>query len=363
MLLFNKIITFTLLLVLSTSSCYSFQCMDQENQPVDWFLIYKFPKQPSHPNKLIRKGLGFVYITSNNVSNWILSNVGITDPNNLVSNTLAPIYNTSLNDLLYIFYNDQPPYGKTPKKKGHTKGGLLTDNTNGFWLVHSVPHFPFFLDKYRYPGTGIRNGQSFLCLSLNITNLNTVGIQLQYNQPHIFAANASNYFQTSTPELYKAANNITVGQAPWYNIAFIITLAGTNLTSFAKSRQFGKDLYSDLVAPSLEANLDVETWPNEPDRLASECDKPFKVANILNVTFTDIQVTFNTTVDHSKWAVSTQNNEDNWICIGDINRAKPQTLRGGGTTCLHNSILSTLYQNIIVNTEPCQKINNLYHNL
>uniref|UniRef100_A0A914NWQ5 Deoxyribonuclease II n=1 Tax=Meloidogyne incognita TaxID=6306 RepID=A0A914NWQ5_MELIC len=44
----------------------------------------------------------------------------------------------------------------------------VSSNKNGFWLVHSVPKFPLSSEeKYLYPESGKRNGQSFFCLSFS----------------------------------------------------------------------------------------------------------------------------------------------------------------------------------------------------
>lgn len=80
----------------------------------------------------------------------------------------------------------------------------------------------------------------------------------------------------SLPDLVKAAANVTVNTTPWYNVLNIFTLKGVQFTSFAKSKEFNKDLYEDLVAPSLQTNLSVETWPNGGGRLPSNCTKQFK---------------------------------------------------------------------------------------
>lgn len=80
----------------------------------------------------------------------------------------------------------------------------------------------------------------------------------------------------SLSDLIKAANNITVNSAPWYSMMNLFTIKGIQFTSFAKSKGFNKDLYEDLVAPSLQTDLFVETWPNGGGRLPSNCTKQFK---------------------------------------------------------------------------------------
>lgn len=80
----------------------------------------------------------------------------------------------------------------------------------------------------------------------------------------------------SLPELSKAAENMTITEPPWYHVSNLISKNGTIFTSFAKSKNFSKDLYEDLVAPFLESDLYVETWPNGPGKLATNCTKKFK---------------------------------------------------------------------------------------
>ncbi|XP_030763559.1 plancitoxin-1 [Sitophilus oryzae] len=331
------------------------QCRDQENNDVDWFVVYKLPKQSAHSNSLVRAGVAYTYITSNNAEKWILSDVGIDQVNSIIANTLSPFSSSNSKDYLYILYNDQPPYGSKSERMGHTKGVVIANETQGFWLIHSVPMFPVTFGSYHYPHTATHYGQSFLCISTDVTHLNTVGLQLQYNEPHIYDQNIPDTFKTSTPDLYRAANNITIETSPFFNIAHINSSQGIEFISFAKSGKFHKDLYADLVGPKLESDLYVETWPNEPDRLPSECDKTFEVNNVVSILIPEANVSFKTTVDHSKWAVSSHTTSKNkWICIGDINRAGPQVLRGGGTTCLNNNILTDDYQNIITAVQKCK---------
>ena len=44
------------------------------------------------------------------------------------------------------------------------------------------------------------------------------------------------------------------------------------------------------------------------------------------------------------------------MCIGDINRQKPQERRGGGTNCLKNKKIAKLFQSAVGRVEDCKGI-------
>lgn len=136
-----------------------------------------------------------------------------------------------------------------------------------------MPNFPLINTNYIYPRTGAEYGQSFLCISLDTSNLNAVGTQLQYNQPEIYYQNIPNTLKSSLPALADAATNITIQKAPWFHSKTLVTKKGTEFVSFAKSKQFAKELYVDWVAVSLNTSLMVETWPNGAGRLPSNCNR------------------------------------------------------------------------------------------
>ena len=135
------------------------------------------------------------------------------------------------------------------------------------------------------------------------------------------------------------------------------SLDGVLFTSFAKYTTFGKDLYADLVSPSLQTNLMVETWPNGPGKMDSSCKGPFQVENIEEIDFSKIsaEVDFTTKHDHSKWAISysapasrRSRAIENFVCIGDINRMETQKKRGGGTVCFQNKAIDFICTNLII---------------
>lgn len=103
--------------------------------------------------------------------------------------------------------------------------------------------------------------------------MNNLGLQLQYNQPEIYAQNIPAILKSKLKNLNDAANNVTIESAPWYHSKTLTTIKGTQFISFAKTKNFAKDLYVDWVAVALNSSLMVETWPNGPGRLPSECNK------------------------------------------------------------------------------------------
>ena len=70
---------------------------------------------------------------------------------------------------------------------------LLWDDETLVWLIHSAPQFPpLQKDKYSFPKSAMRNGQSALCLALKTaSDLDTVAGQLHFNWPYIYEQNVN----------------------------------------------------------------------------------------------------------------------------------------------------------------------------
>lgn len=82
--------------------------------------------------------------------------------------------------------------------------------------------------------------------------------------------------QAVLPNLTAAAKNVSVRRPPWNHAAELTSIDGTKFVSFAKNKKFGKDLYADWVSIALKSSLDVETWPNGPNKLNSSCNVHYK---------------------------------------------------------------------------------------
>ncbi|CAH8543547.1 unnamed protein product [Heterobilharzia americana] len=131
------------------------------------------------------------------------------------------------------------------------------------------------------------------------------------------------------------------------------------LKHFAKSIDFGKDLYSDFVALTLKKSLATETWQHDGG-MPSDCSHQYSVTNIKSIYIDVSQTTITNSHDHSKWAVTmppkkASEDGDNWICLGDINRQPHQLERGGGTMCIQDKHLWESFYNLIQSVEQCPR--------
>ena len=131
-------------------------CRNHLNEPVDWFIIYKLPRLSNSVDPSIRNGTGYIYLdSSSSLDQWHFSSLSISSPSSLTGLTLAPLYGSNAHS--YLFYNDQPPNKSVSLIYGHSKGVLAFGDEipTGFWLIHSVPHFPAMVQQgYQYPDSG-----------------------------------------------------------------------------------------------------------------------------------------------------------------------------------------------------------------
>ena len=117
-------------------------CRDENGDPVDWFIIYKLPHLRHHPDALVREGIGYFYMDARRPE-FSLSRKNLTLADHAIAHTLGGVYENADNpDVGYVLYNDQIPGGGWSEKFGHTKGALALDSQTGWWLIHSLPHFP-----------------------------------------------------------------------------------------------------------------------------------------------------------------------------------------------------------------------------
>ncbi|XP_018397926.1 PREDICTED: plancitoxin-1 isoform X2 [Cyphomyrmex costatus] len=351
-----------------TCNAENARCKDENNQIVDWYVLYKLPKISESSNPVIRNGTAYLYMTNNTVAKgWQLSTKIISAKNSIPGITLASLYNDSIaSETFWVLYNDDPPNRPVNAKYGHTKGVVMTNKQEGFWLIHSVPNYPPVPNsgndtkrgnqsEYDYPTSGMNNGQSFLCISVDDDQFDIIGRQLMYNQIITYRKNIPATFVAMFPILTAAANQKRIREAPFISKTMLKSSGGVEFVSFAKSDKWQKDLYDEFVAPTLKTDLFAETWLNGRGRLPSDCEQ-VKVYNIVSINLASVNIDFKSSRDHSKWAVAVQGKTNKtWTCIGDINRADTQYIRGGGTVCFNNRKVWNNYRKAVNDVEQCPK--------
>lgn len=68
---------------------------------------------------------------------------------------------------------------------------------------------------YSYPSSATVYGQSFLCMSVASEMMDTIGVQLSYNEPKIIGSNIPEKLQNQFSKLVDVVNNKTVTSSPW----------------------------------------------------------------------------------------------------------------------------------------------------
>lgn len=346
-------------------------CYNDQGEAVDWFYLYKLPHvDREFPND------GQSYLLMDKGSEgWTDGNVLVNDSTGALGRTVGQLYEQGKNaDIAYILYNDQRPpeegergFGFLSNRGGHTKGVVLLDKTQGYWLVHSTPHFPPVkeIGQYSYPGSGVQNGQNFICVTYPLERFQAIAEQLQINQPNVYDCGVPASLASLVPALADVCNN-SQGQMAYSNLPHpqpasnrsvsLTSLGGTEFISFAKGRSFNNDLYHSWVAPSLQSDLLVQFWIRSVGILPSDCSQGWKVLDIQLIS-PGGRITFKASNDHSKWAVSTTggglDGAAGWVCVGDINRNEAEEKRGGGTVCLQDATVWKAYRTAALECEMC----------
>lgn len=380
-----------LLVLLSKSAAEAVSCKNEQNEDVDWFFMYKMPKEVSRVafNKAStspRGGEEYFYVdarTPPTTSRWPRSEHSVAEAAGALANTLAPLYATNKSglNLAYAAYNDQPPSGPdsaTVDSHGHTKGVILFDEQQGVWLVHSVPDFPGYLHSghYVFPDTGREYGQTALCITIPTNQLDTIATHLRLQHPDIYDSYSPQSLLTAHPPLALLLEKRFIQTEPWLLTAKLTTLGNATFVSFAKHGHYEQDVYETAVGVTLGSDVLVSTWRNgRGGKLPPACNGVGgpRVLDVLQMRFdqasSNASLAFDNTEDHSKWAVSLPgktwtrdkadesggNNEVGYVCIGTLNRMQSQLRRGGETLCFHNAMLHSLLLNSVVSHDTCPR--------
>ncbi|KAM6962892.1 deoxyribonuclease-2-beta [Aplochiton taeniatus] len=266
-----------------------------------------------------------------------------------VGTTLDQLYlgrSYKSNSSVYAQYNDGPPILEYKKGYGHTKGVMLFDHTQGFWMSHSIPHFPSFPERgYVYPSSGKVNGQTALCVTFRYKQFLQIVQQLVYLNPRVYNCSVPVAFRAEMEPLAQFCEGSTPPLVSDKRKGLLMSAKGETFVSFAKSERFVDDIYTGWVAQTLSTDLLVETWQRPAHELPSNCSLPKHSMNVKRIRLPG-PILFESRYDHSKWCVSWAF-QDQWTCLGDLNREKAQAWRGGGLLCSLNPVIYKAFRQLV----------------
>ncbi|TGZ63270.1 hypothetical protein CRM22_007020 [Opisthorchis felineus] len=323
-------------------------CLDDDGNPVEWFIGYKFPD-----------GFEYAFLLPT-VKSWRKSQYTI-DKGGMMKNTYDAMYALSgKENSFYGMYNDEWPVLRSDHYWwGHMKGAFAFDvSHDGVWIIHSIPKLSEVNGSYQYPHTGRVYGQHLLCVSLSASSIPSLVNQLAVSRPLIQDSYIDPKLVADYGNLVSLFNHKRVTETVQAVADFGSVQGGLTMKHFSKALEYGKDLYTSLVAPTLGLGLSVETWQHG-DKEPSVCNVTTPmVFNVQHLIFRELNLNFSTYYDHSKWAVTLQptrltKSTDMWLCLGDINRQYSQMRRGGGTMCIQNTDLWEAFDSLITRVEPC----------
>jgi deoxyribonuclease-2 len=330
----------TLLLSLFISPAAGLSCLNEQGSAVDLWAAIKAPA-----------GTDYLYYEPGQT--FAPSPYSINDTSKgALSFTTQQLWSSAVDS--YVIYNDEPPGSSYYNYSyGHTKGYFaLASDLTGFYMTHSIPIYPTGPSQSPiYTGLGgnaYTYAQNILCLSVNASTLDSLAYKFQLNHPQIYDSKISSMVESK----FLNISNLAKGKYATAAICAeseLATVGGQIFTLFAKSAQWGKDLYDGCVGPRLESDLWVESWIRGSAEGPSCPTGGYETLDIQYVDFGS-DYSWTETNDHSKWAVAVNISQ---VCMGDINRMTTQYVRGGGTVCIKDATLFDTLMKATVSTDTC----------
>lgn len=356
-----------LLAVTWTSAAQS--CIDDNGEPVDWFVIVKVPRLKTSKDPGVLAGTAYLYGDARSyarpLSFWSTSRHQISDATSAPGRTLTQLYKGASNKAVngYLMWNDQLPSGSSTSF-GHTKGmmGWSADGNAGWLLTHSVPKYGESPEQgatgYSYPSNGQENGQSMMCITMGIPSLEQMFQQLQYTNPQLFGKQWVASLTSRLPNGNAFVNQNIVVKTAASRIANVTSVGGRTFTHFAKTAAWGKSIFGNLIGAYYNQPILVETWqrPYElPVHPPTVAQSEFSVLALAAPSYAgwDGGAVWKVTQDHAKWGISQRlsSNPSPLLCVGDINKQQTQYVRSGGMMCIVDRVLQAAYASLVTKTD------------
>jgi deoxyribonuclease-2 len=315
--------------------------LDESGKPVDWWFAYKVPKLTKDASTASTTGYEYVYYDPKIGAVDKSPNL-MTDAKSALNLTLNSVFKSADATTGWILYNDEKPStaeGKDDGNLGHTKGVIAFDtgSKTAFWLIHSWPKYA----APALPGMPTPDyGQTFLCISLNISDASKIAAQMaNHQEPQVYDPKIPSSLDKKDA-LYRLTQPLSPNDPADSNVLELTSSGGLHFEVIAKNRKWGKDFWNDLVGPTLKADMDVETWIRGPIPPTLDSDGIHKTFDVKYIDLSRLGApwAWPESKDHAKWGITT---DSDWICVGDINRMISQEKRGGGTIAFQDTKLWT----------------------
>eukprot|EP00946_MAST-07B_sp_MAST-7B-sp1_P003710 g3710.t1 len=376
----------TALLVLGGAPSLGSACLDNDGNEVEWFFQYKMPnsyKVAYADSTTAGDKNGFLHVQQYALNSaehppaLILTLRSLAKSKSKSSHTgkhshhyhktraagyeTLPFNGTILNSTRhtddavewepYFMYNDQPDNAQPSGSFGHTKG-VVGVGSKPFWLLHSTPNFPSSdgKGKFYFPESEIIYGQTFLCVAIGASDIEDVANQLLYTKPYVYVnkvGDASGY-----PTLAQVLDG-----SGWKTDPGTSVKKFGKFTHVAKNAQWGKDMYEDLIAPTISSDLRVESWLRGlAEGTYCKPKHDYNVEDVEQLAAQDYDgsnITWKESQDHAKWAISVDSGHP-YLCIADINRMTSQRNRGGGAFCFTDASLARQLTGSVTKHAQCR---------
>lgn len=330
-------------------------CRNEDGDAVDWFAFYKLPKRQDKKRK--DTGLEYLYLDST-TKTWRRSKQLMNSTKSVLGRTLQQLYEAHAsqdNNTAYLIYNDGVPNAVNYSGKyGHTKGLLLWNRVQGFWLIHSIPRFPSVPEEgYDYPLTGKKNGQTGICVTFKYSQYKAIDSQLLIYNPNIYSCFIPSTFHLELIYMPQLCTGFRSVKIPKRSLITLRSARGQKFLHFAKPASYLDDIFAAWMAQELKTHLLTETWQRTRQELPSNCSLPYHVYNVKAIKISE-QSYFSSYHDHAKWCVSKKGTKNQWACVGDLNRSPYQAFRSGGFICTQNQHIFKAYQKLVLHYDNCK---------
>jgi deoxyribonuclease II len=161
-------------------------------------------------------------------------------------------------------------------------------------------------------------GQTYLCISLDLATASHIAAQMaNHQEPQVNFPRTANL--PKTDPLFLLTRPLKPNAPAASNVLDLKSKGGMPFKVIAKNKEWNDDFWNDLVGPTLEADMDVETWIRGKIPPIADVDGIHKTFDIkfINLGSMGAHWAWPETHDHAKWGITLKTD---WVCVGDINR-------------------------------------------